>query len=71
MKVSETMFIKNFESLSDNNTYKCGKTLGKHLVKVHEIPVLSFDEKGNYIFNKTEKLQEALNNLPIHMRFLK
>jgi hypothetical protein len=62
------MYIKNPETLS--NTITLNKIIGKYLINQHKIPILSHNEKGEYVFSKTEKLEEALGSLPWYLKLL-
>lgn len=49
--------------------YKCGKSIMKYLVYTCNLPILSTDRKY-YYFAYTDKLQEAIKNMPIFLKFL-
>ena len=64
------MYITNPEILSSTNTITVNKLIGNYLIKHNKIPILSHSEKGEYVFSKTEKLEEALGSLPWYLRLL-
>ena len=61
------MFISNIDN-KDKKYYECGKLIGNYLIK-SGIPMLSrVDNK--MVFAKTKKLQKAIDNMPLCLRFL-
>lgn len=61
------MFITNIDNTS-KKYYECGELIGKYLIK-SGIPVLSKVD-NTMVFAKTKKLQKAINNMPLYLRFL-
>jgi len=59
------MYILNPTSIS--NTFKTKSKIVKDYLVKNNIPLLS-NQEGFFYFSKTKKLQEALDNLPIHLR---
>lgn len=55
------MFIRNLNAIK-TKIFKCDSKLGKYLIE-HKIPLLSIDEDKNYIFGKTEELDNIIKNL--------
>ena len=61
------MFISNLDN-KDKKYYECGKLIGNYLIK-SGIPMLSrIDNK--MVFAKTKKIQKAVDNMPLYLRFL-
>ena len=61
------MFISNLDN-KDKKYYECSKLIGNYLIK-SGIPMLSrVDNK--MVFAKTKKLQKAIDNMPLYLRFL-
>lgn len=61
------MFISNLDN-KDKKYYECSKLIGNYLIK-SGIPMLS--RVGNkMVFAKTKKLQKAIDNMPLYLRFL-
>lgn len=57
------MFIRNIESINQDNVYKCNKVIGRYIVS-KGIPLLSMD--GNkMVFALTDELKEVLDKKPI------
>lgn len=62
------MFVSNIEDVSQKGYYKCGKVIGKYLIK-KGIPLLSYEDKV-MIFAKTKKLQKAIQTMPFLYKLL-
>lgn len=61
------MYIVNPKSLK--NTYTCGKHIAEYLRDKCGFPILSKDGE-TYYFSKTEELKDALEKVPLLVRFL-
>lgn len=61
------MFITNLDN-KNNRYYECGKIVGNYLIK-SGIPALSRNNKV-MLFAKTDRLQKAIDNMPLHLRLL-
>ncbi|MEY2702697.1 MAG: hypothetical protein RLY43_1333 [Bacteroidota bacterium] len=64
------MFITNVTgcNFSKNDFYKCGKTRSDYLVHHLGQTLLSIDEKGQRVFVHSSELDNALKNLPMHIK---
>jgi len=58
------MYIKNATKEILDSAYKCNKNIAHYLIYTCGLPILSI-VKNQYYFAKTEKLENAVKNLPI------
>lgn len=61
------MYISNINNIK-TRTYKCGRVIGKYLIK-QGVPLLS-QTNGIMIFSNNKKLREVLNKMPLTLKLL-
>ncbi len=63
------MYITNPEIIPESHKYKTNnKKISDWLQINQHIPLLSQDKSGNYIFAKTDNLEEALTKIPFWLK---
>jgi len=65
------MYIVNTDSLPQDKLYKCNGIIANWLMKEKSVPLLGKSKTGEYVFSKTELLDEVLKNLPFYFNITK
>ena len=50
--------------------YKCNKLIRDWLIYQKHISILGQSEDGNWLFARTDKLKEALKDIPIYLKLV-
>jgi hypothetical protein len=62
------MYVVNPEKTDVTRLYKCQKLISDWLIYTEHISPFGRSQDGQFYFAKTEKLKEALERLPLHLR---
>ena len=65
------MYITNVDTLDQSKLYKCNGIIAGWLMKEKSVPLLGKSKTGEFVFSKTELLDEILNSLPFYFNITK
>jgi len=65
------MYVTNVDDLQQDKLYKCNGLIAEWLMIEKKIPLLGKSKNGQFVFSKTDLLEEVLKGLPFYLNITK